>query len=98
MMEDHLKKSLALADEWLNNVDDEIFLADYCELEKNVGPTVSSFIEGLSTINPHYQCSFSVESIPNTGNDKELISILPINPKLDETSFNHDSLGYNLAA
>jgi len=98
MMEDHLKKSLAHADEWLNNVDDEVFLADYRELEKNVGPTIISFLEGFSFINHHYQMGFSVESIPNAGNDKEFISILPINPKFDETSSFDDSLVYNLAA
>jgi len=97
-MKDHLKKSLALVDEWLKNVDDEAFLADYCELEKNSGPTISSFIQGFTTIIPHYQRGFSVESIPNAGNDKEFISILPINATLDETSSFDDSSVYSLAA
>ncbi|EDN69417.1 hypothetical protein BGP_0808 [Beggiatoa sp. PS] len=98
MMKEHHKKSLELLDEWLNHVDDETFLADYRELEKNVGPTVSSFIEGFSIINPHYQRSFNIENIPNAGNDKEFISILPINATLDETSSFDDSSVYSLAA
>lgn len=37
-------KSLQLAKEWLDSVDDDVFLTEYQQFEKHIGPKASEFI------------------------------------------------------
>ncbi|QYJ83814.1 hypothetical protein [Shewanella aegiceratis] len=53
-MNELYENTLKLAEEWLNSVEDEVFLQDFNRLNVVGGPTVSEVLESFQTLQPYY--------------------------------------------